>query len=273
MILWITAVAATGGWVWGVAAMKVVRIAFDTYGWTALNYRGERIPLGYGLLLLPVFVVGAVWLADGPETGGLAVGLLASAGMGLAGWLDDRRGTGEARGLRGHAAALLRDGVVTTGVIKAFASFSLALLTVGFRSVSLLEMAADMLLIMLSTNVINLLDLRPGRALKGGLLLCMIPVASGTLSSSGLAVLSGMLGSLIAVAPDDLRGRAMLGDTGANALGFFGGMLCVYSLGGSMKIGLLLLFIALHLYAERGSITVYIEKNRLLRRLDEWGRG
>lgn len=270
--MWEIVVAAGWGWLWGVVAMIAVRFLFRIRGWTALNYRRESIPLGYGLLFVPLFLMEAVWIAVAQQTVELAVGMLASAGMGLAGWFDDRFGTDGPKGLRGHVLAL-QHGVVTTGMIKVLAAFCLALLAASVRPVSLLEMAADVLLIMLSTNLINLLDLRPGRALKGSGLLLIIAATAGTLPLDGVLVWACVLGCMVAAARDDLRGRVMLGDTGANALGFLGGVLCIHSLGVSVKIGLLVLFGALHLYAERSSITAYIEKSRLLRRLDEWGRG
>lgn len=263
-------VAAGGGWLWGAVAMTVVRFLFPVRGWTALNYRGERIPLGYGLLFVPLFLSAGVWLAVAQQTVGLATGVLASAGMGLAGWFDDRFGANGPKGLRGHIFAV-RSGVVTTGMIKVLAACCLAILAASIRRVSWSEMAVDVLLIMLATNLINLLDLRPGRALKGSGLLFMI-VTVGTLPLEGVLVWACVMGCIVAVARDDLHGRAMLGDTGANALGFLGGVFCMYSLGLFIKVGLLVLFGALHLYAEQFSITAYIERNRLLRRLDEWGR-
>lgn len=264
-------VVATGcGWLWGIAAMIGVRFLFRVCGWTALNYRGNKIPLGYGLLFVPLFLIMGVWLAVAQQTVGLAVGVLAGAGMGLAGWVDDRFGANGPKGLRDHVCAV-RNGVVTTGMVKALAACCLALLAARVRSVSWPEMAVDVLLIMLATNLINLFDLRPGRALKGSGLLFMI-VTVGTLPLEGLLVWACVMGCMAAVARDDLRGWAMLGDTGANALGFLGGIFCMYSLGLFVKVGLLVLFGSLHLYAERFSITAYIERNRLLRRLDEWGR-
>ena len=67
-------------------------------------------------------------------------------------------------------------------------------------------------------NLINLFDLRPGRAIK-------VAVASGTLigaggsRNGGGARVAAPLAAALALLPEDLDERALLGDCGANALG------------------------------------------------------
>ncbi len=65
-----------------------------------------------------------------------------------------------------------------------------------------------------TANLLNLLDLRPGRAAKAGVL-----AAAATLRGPGGGLVAGPLGATLAVLPDDLGERVMLGDAGANALG------------------------------------------------------
>ncbi len=89
----------------------------------------------------------------------------------------------------------------TTGVLKAVGIPVLAL--AATRSVS------GAALVSLSANGLNLLDTRPGRALKTFL--------------AGAALLRGPTRAYVAVAvmlaPYDLREMTMLGDAGSNALG------------------------------------------------------
>jgi hypothetical protein len=116
-----------------------------------------------------------------------------------------------------------------------------------------------------AANAVNLFDLRPGRALKvtalAGLpLLRSLPAAVAVGASAG-------------VARDDLAARSMLGDTGANAAGALVGLALVERTGLRGRAVALAGLTALTLASERVSFTRVIEGNRVLRRLDEWGRG
>src|SRR4029077_12392566 len=62
-------------------------------------------------------------------------------------------------------------------------------------------------------NLLNLFDLRPGRGLK-------VAAASGALlGAAGQDSVAAPLGAGLALLPEDLGERAMLGDAGAHALG------------------------------------------------------
>src|SRR4051812_19823156 len=91
-------------------------------------------------------------------------------GIAFLGFLDDALGRGEAveapRGWRGHWAAL-RAGSLSTGAIKAIGALALAAYVVSGRGLEDWRYLADVALLVLTTNLFNLLDLRPGRAEKG----------------------------------------------------------------------------------------------------------
>ena len=70
------------------------------------------------------------------------------------------------RGWRGHARAL-REGRLSTGAIKAIGALALAAYVVSGRGLESWRYLADVALLILATNLFNLLDLRPGRAEKG----------------------------------------------------------------------------------------------------------
>ena len=69
------------------------------------------------------------------------------------------------RGWRGHARAL-RAGSLSTGAVKALGALALAAYVVSGRGLESWRYLADVALLILATNLFNLLDLRPGRAEK-----------------------------------------------------------------------------------------------------------
>lgn len=169
--------------------------------WTRSNHRGAPVSLLSGPAL--AVAVGAV--ADLPRT----AALVAAAGAGAVGAYDDASGARHphAKGFRGHAAAL-RQGRVTGGAVKV-----LGIGATGLAAGRLLGRASatDLLVrgavVAGSANLVNLLDLRPGRALKAG-------------SAAALALgQPGPAAAALALLPEDLGERSMLGDAGANALG------------------------------------------------------
>jgi UDP-N-acetylmuramyl pentapeptide phosphotransferase/UDP-N-acetylglucosamine-1-phosphate transferase len=211
----------------------------------------------------------------------LAVAILLYGGLG---WLDDRYGERSVRGLRGHLRAFCREGRVTTGFVKAVggAAFGLALaawLKSAEPGVPAPARAAVVLLggalIALSANTLNLLDLRPLRAIKGfGLHLSLVLLLAVLFVPERLPSLTWLAlpaGALAAYAPLEARCRAMLGDTGANALGAAAGLAAVGTLPGPAQFAFLAVLSALHLYAERRSITAALAAHPLLDWLDRWG--
>jgi UDP-N-acetylmuramyl pentapeptide phosphotransferase/UDP-N-acetylglucosamine-1-phosphate transferase len=127
-------------------------------------------------------------------------------------------------------------------------------------------------LLVLSTHVFNLLDLRPGRAAKAflalGLALTVATWDAGPLWTLGLFV-----GPALVLLPFDLRERAMLGDVGSNLLGAVAGIWLVLSLSTEGEAVALVVLAAITLYGEFRSINALVERNPLLRRLDSIGRG
>jgi hypothetical protein len=117
-----------------------------------------------------------------------------------------------------------------------------------------------------AANVVNLFDLRPGRALK--------VVAAGTapLAIAGSTAAASALGASAGVVGDDLAGVSMLGDTGANAAGALAGLALVERCGLRGRLVALGLLTGLTLASERVSFSSVIEGHDILRRLDDWGR-
>ena len=72
--------------------------------------------------------------------------------------------------------------------------------------------------------------------------------------------------------PFDLRERAMLGDVGSNLLGAVAGLWLVLALSSTGEAIALLLIATITLFGEFRSISAFVERNPLLRRLDSLGR-
>ncbi|ANS77564.1 hypothetical protein SGUI_0168 [Serinicoccus hydrothermalis] len=230
--------------------------------WVRRNHRGDEVTLVEGLAL-GGGVAAPLVLLDPPVA---AAVLLAGA----AGAVDDLGAGGQAdvKGLRGHLGALRR-GELTTGALKiaVLGAAGTVVAVAGDRHTSSGTAAARVAtagLVAGGANLANLLDLRPGRALKAGLLVAA-PLA-------GRPPAAAVLGATLALLPEDLRGRTMLGDTGANALGAALGAAAARALPPAGRWGALAAVTALTLASERVSFTRVIESTPVLRELDAWGR-
>jgi len=222
----------------------------------------------------PAYAVGAV---AGAVAGG-AGGPVAVAGLGAAafGALDDMVGDSSSKGLRGHLAAARR-GHLTTGAIKIVGLGATGLLTARMldRSRGRTGQMGTLVggaVIAGSANLANLLDLRPGRALKVVLLLAGPIVAKGHGSCLSSAAAGAAAGAAIGVLPDDLAGRSMLGDTGANSAGALLGTALVERAGLRGRLLALAVLTALTLASEKVSFTTVIESTPCLREFDALGR-
>ena len=137
-------------------------------------------------------------------------------GVALLGLLDDALGRGGAadtpRGWRGHARAVSA-GRFSTGAIKAVGALALAAYAVSGRGREDLDYVADLALLLLATNLFNLLDLRPGRVEKAFALL-LAGLCLGAWTADPIEMLGIFIGPVLVGAAFTLRERAMLGDTG-----------------------------------------------------------
>ena len=241
--------------------------------WTRANHRGERLTLLEGPALTAAGItVPAAW----PALPGRLRAAMAVAGAGAAalGGYDDLAGSGSRRGFRGHLGALAR-GEVTTGAVKlggiGATGLGSALLLGGGPA----DVAVNAGLVAGGANLLNLFDLRPGRALK-------VALASGTLLAGGarsgrspagaLPAVAAPLGAATALLPEDLGERAMLGDAGANALGALLGVAAATSLSRPARLVLLAAITGLTAASEVVSFTAVIERTPALRWLDMLGR-
>jgi hypothetical protein len=202
---------------------------------------------------------GAIWLAS------------ATTLVFLIGLADDLARSGP-RGLRGHAAALVR-GRLSTGQLKLIgipgAAFLAAWAVAAHRDPA--RLVASVILIAGAANVFNGLDVAPGRAIKA-FLLAAVPL--DLLITPPWATFLRATGAAAAVLWLDLRERAMLGDSGSNLLGFFLGVVLVSVWTGS-AVGLWVaagVAVALNGLAETVSFSRIIRSTPPLRWFDGLGR-
>jgi hypothetical protein len=195
-------------------------------------------------------------------------------GIAFLGFLDDALGRGEAvaspRGWRGHWTAL-RAGSLSTGAIKAIGALALAAYVVSGRGLEDWRYLADVVLLILTTNLFNLLDLRPGRAEKG-LVLLGAGLCLGAWTFAPLELLGIFVGPVLVGAWLTLGERAMLGDTGSNLIGAIAGVWLLTTLGADARLVALAVVLALTIYGEIRSISATIDSVPPLRWLDSLGR-
>ncbi len=235
---------------------------------TRTNHRGRPVSLLAG----PVLAVAAgVTASAGAHRTGLGrSALLVVLVAGFAGGYDDVAGARPVqradKGFCGHLGAL-RQGRISAGLVKAAAIGTAGLLAARPVASGRVDTLVTGGVIAGTANLVNLLDLRPGRALKGALLLGL-PLVPGPAG----AMLAGPMGAAAALLPDDLAERVMLGDTGANAIGGLVGLALAATTNRVGRAVLLVALVALTAASERISFTGVIERTRVLRTIDALGR-
>lgn len=276
--------------------------------WERTNFHGVTVSLRGGVAMAGASVASAAVasaLSDQPRAA--LGGLVASLGGGLAGYIDDvdqgaHDGGKVAKGLKGHLGALAH-GQVTTGVIKIAgigASALAASALVGSKATSVSGKAADLalntVLIAGAANLANLLDLRPGRALKATVLVatplsyfsCAAaktpasgasgapsakPVSPASPASAQRLLASGLNAAAITALVEDLQETTMLGDTGANAAGALLGTSLAANDSWKLRLGTTLGVVGLILASEKVSFSKVIAANPALNWLDQlWRR-
>lgn len=243
------------------------------------NYRARVLPCPLGILIPATAAIALVPILAIERFGHVAVlypDVLAvsiyALGVACLGLIDDAFGSREQdpRGWRAHARELAR-GELSTGALKAAGSLGFALLAADLLGLPTDRWLLAAAVLVLATNALNLLDLRPGRALKAFLALGAA-LTIGTGQTRELWTLGLFAGPALVAGSYDLREQAMLGDTGSNLLGALAGLWIVLSLGSTGQLIALGLLVALNVYGELCSISGLVERVPLLRKLDSVGR-
>ena len=276
-----------------VAALVVPPIvrALREQGFVTTNYRGAPLPFPTGMAIPVAAMLALVPLAVVQELGDVTVfkpgaypAVTYVLGVALLGLVDDFVGSGllsalrlerpedagAPRGWRGHAREILGGGF-STGAAKAAGSLGLALFALSGQHRSTGEYLVGAGVLVLATNVFNLLDLRPGRSAKV-LIILGAALSLGAWDASGLWTVGLFVGPILVLVPFDLRERGMLGDTGSNAIGAVAGLWLVATLSTTGQAIALAVMALVTVYGEFRSISALIERTPGLRQLDSLGR-
>lgn len=176
--------------------------------WERKNHAGRTVDL----YAAPAVVAGAALAAVRVRPVAGFVVLVA----GVCGGYDDVVGAGDPRrGFRAHLSAL-GDGEVTSGAVKLFGISAAGLVAGALLKERPVDKVLAGVVIAGAAHFVNLVDVRPGRAVGAVLALG----APGLLRRGpGAELAAAALGAAGAVLPDDFGELTMLGDAGAHALG------------------------------------------------------
>ncbi|MEY9895412.1 UDP-GlcNAc:undecaprenyl-phosphate GlcNAc-1-phosphate transferase [Catenulispora sp. MAP5-51] len=263
----VTAAALGGGAAVGAYRLLNARPPGGRERWVRKNNRGREVTLLEGPAVT-LGIAAASLLAPGLPARLRLAGCGAALGAGAVGLYDDLNERGAAKGFRGHLSALAR-GEVTTGAVKILGIGATGLAAGALVRRDPLDRVLAGLVVAGAANVVNLFDLRPGRATKAAVL----GAAGGVLRESpGGLLTAAALGAAAALLPEDLGEQAMLGDCGANALGAALGVAAAARASRPGLVGLAAVLAALTAASEKVSFTKVIAATPPLRALDEWGR-
>ncbi|MFI7103182.1 hypothetical protein ACIBK8_27970 [Streptomyces sp. NPDC050161] len=206
------------------AAAGVTRAAYEVLRrrppggrarWERTNHAGRTVDLHAGLAVAAGTAVAAATAPGLPARTRTAAALAVLAAGACGAYGDAAGATDPRRGFRAHLAAL-RTGEVTSGSVKLFGIGAAGLAAGALLTNRPVDALLAGVVIAGSAHLVNLVDVRPGRA-AGTVLAIGVP---GLLRGGAAGPLSAApVGAATAVIADDLGERTMTGDAGAHALG------------------------------------------------------
>lgn len=275
--------------IWSLVVWSGLRTTLERPVFRRKNYRGAELSTAGGLgIPISLYFSGAVIAVlsaigatvDPFAMTAFTLTAIAVGGFSLLGLLDDLAVDEGASGYRGHLKALL-SGRLTAGALKMVAGPAVALVVVQPASGdSFAWLLIDGAIVALAANLANLFDRAPGRVTKVGtfavaalVLACMFgapgPVETVLPGLFGVMVVMGAAWGLLM---PELREEMMLGDTGANPLGAAIGLAVVLTQSQAVRLGVLVVLVALNLLSERVSFSSVIQRVGVLRVVDQLGR-
>lgn len=273
---------AAGATMASIAAIRRSQWASDL---ERVNHKGDTVSLAEGPGVTIGATAGAIAGSKSPGyAAAAATAGLVSGAVGLYDDVADTQGQKE-KGLKGHLGALAR-GDVTSGAVKiagiGAAGFTAALIVDaaeprrrGWKRLVNTCLGAGV--IAGAANLLNLFDLRPGRALKVATMSASLMTRragenSLPTANSGANTAAAAAAAASAAMSEDLEGNTMLGDCGANSLGALLGLAYIARTGPAARATALTAIASLTLASEKVSFTQVIADTPVLRELDELGR-
>ncbi|MCX6343595.1 MAG: hypothetical protein NT018_00810 [Armatimonadetes bacterium] len=240
-------------------------------GLVKLNYKKTPIMASYGIAAfgyIAAILVALALLGYGGwrET---ELYLAVMGAMWALGAADDIFGNRDVGGFKGHFKKLLLERQLTTGAFKAIGGGCVGIAAGWFVSGgNPVKWALAALLIPLASNILNLFDLRPGRAVA----VFFFGLGVTCIRAGAQLAAPWLIGSIAIVAMAfgvlDSRAKAMMGDSGSNALGAAMGLAMVTNTGIVFQISAIIIIVAIHLYSEKRSVSALIERNPVLKSID-----
>lgn len=256
-----------------VISIPMVKYMLESCGLIRKNYRGEMIPVGMGIAFIPALMVNSAILTyfniEHDRLLLIFVLLFAVMAMAFAGIMDDAIGNRDVTGLKGHFLSMFK-GRLTTGGFKAVLGGFIGIVVSAAVADNILGVVVETLVVALATNFMNLLDLRPGRAIKVYLIISILVLIFAGDFNRQLYML--LLPGVVSYFIFDLKALSMMGDAGSNVLGVFIGVMIVISFSIQVQLVCLVGLIAIHVLTEKYSLTKLIEQNSVLNFIDKLGR-
>lgn len=274
--IWLLLLLLSGFLAWKL--LDFLLIFLQQHKLTHANYRGIQMPGSLGIYIWAVLLLYVAGLRLINRMYALESELLWQTGDYLialsviffVGWLDDTAGDKNIKGLVRHWRELYYHHRLSTGMLKALVTGAVATGMVWSLGHSPWISFFVLLNLLLTTNTLNLLDVRPGRAIKAAWLLILL--FAGVASFSKLWLLAPIGFSLLLLFPYDLQERLMLGDSGANMIGFALGYYLAVAAPFWFHLLWLPVLLAFQWFADQYSFSKVIEGNRVLHWLDRLGR-
>ncbi len=240
------------------------------------NQRNEDIPAAAGIsfpaVVIPAFLAYAIlqrYLAWPVFTSNYVIYIFGMLGMAMLGFIDDMLGGIDSSSVKQQIAIMIQGGIAAS-TVRNFGVIVIGLFVAFFNAEIWWEWLLNALLIVMFTNLMNILETRPGRSVKAYLLFGAA-IALTALGQIDFVLIAPLSGAVLACLLYELKTPSMTGYVGASVLGFTLGFWGACGLSLSTRIALLLFLIVMHLFTERYSLADVIANNRLLSRIDETG--
>ena len=237
------------------------------------NYRNASIPSLGGLVVLLSLIISGLVINLLPETQvpkklDMST-LIIILGFAFIGLLDDLLGDKAKQGFKGHISELFK-GRLTTGSLKLFGGPAIVLLSLSnnISSDGYFNIFIDVICISLFANLLNLLDLSPGRTTKFSLLALTPLLVFADVQTYMFVALGVLVVSLIF----DIREKYMLGDTGSNLIGALIGIAFVQAFDYRETLWLAIGIFALNVLSEFVSFSKIVQGFYPLRKFEELGQ-
>jgi len=243
---------------------KIFKLLKDK-GRTADNYRGRPVVTCMGLIFVfPCMFSVVPYMTCGIDLDHLAF-LAVTASLTLVGMVDDVFGDGTIKGIKGHVMVILKGGL-STGGIKLIISTLIGMFVSFYHYTNIVYWGVYTLLLLLFINFINLMDLRPGRAIKAFVfsILILMPLSG----FASLWVVIPVLSAIPFYLKGEMKEKYMLGDTGANLLGGIAGFYAVKTTPLIAAFIIMAVLLAVQVIAEYYSLSKFIESVPVLRFID-----